>query len=355
MSAKFADGFDHYSIAQVTRKWNNILNGAGKAMSAGRFGGQAFNVANDSGSTRVALVKSLPLNINGWYIGFAFRIDALPGGTSTRNGMCSIRNNATDQMGLSVLGNGQMMVSRGGVTGTDLWQTSNSLSPNQWYYVEWYCFIHPTAGENELRVNGSSSGWVGRVTGAVTSTDGTANSNGITLGLSNFGGGYNGGSWNMLFDDLYVLDNAGGVPNVFLGDTRIQTIYAAGAGAASAWTPSTPPNWSCVNESPPNDDTSFVASGTATQRDLYTFTPLAAPPASIAFLQTNFCARKDDAALRQVSASVHSGAADSDATPQTIGSAYANYSDLWQTDPATGAAWTAAGVAAAQFGLREQA
>jgi len=72
--------------------------------------------------------------------------------------------------------------------------------------------------------------------------------------------------------------------------------------AQKAWSSSSgSDNFSPLAEIPPDDDTSWVASATPGDRDLYAMTPLGVTPLAIKGLQQTTLARKDDAGDRAVS------------------------------------------------------
>lgn len=100
-----------------------------------------------------------------------------------------------------------------------------------------------------------------------------------------------------------------------------------------------------------SDDTSYVASATSGDRDLYTMTPLGMTPLAIKGLQQTALARKDDAGDRALSLVLKSGAAVAVAPPAVLGSSYAFIEAMHETDPTTGAPWTTASVDAVQAGI----
>ena len=62
------------------------------------------------------------------------------------------------------------------------------------------------------------------------------------------------------------------------------------------------------------------------------------------------CARKDDAATREVRCRVKSGAASANGALLALTASYVYYRDIFETDPNTSAAWTSGGVNAIQIG-----
>ena len=70
---------------------------------------------------------------------------------------------------------------------------------------------------------------------------------------------------------------------------------------------------------------------------------LGVTPDSIQAVQGTLCARKDDAASREVRCRVKSGAASANGAPHALTANYVYYRDIFETDPDTAAAWTACG------------
>jgi hypothetical protein len=135
-------------------------------------------------------------------------------------------------------------------------------------------------------------------------------------------------------------------------DLRITTLVPTADTAQKAWIPSSGiDNFSRVAEIPPDDDTSWVASATPGDRDLYTMAPLGMTPLAIRGLQQTALARKDDAGDRALALVLKSGTEVAVASPAVLGSSYAFIETMHEQDPATGEPWTPAAVDAVQAGL----
>ena len=98
-------------------------------------------------------------------------------------------------------------------------------------------------------------------------------------------------------------------------------------------------------------DTSWVASATPGDRDLYAMAPLGMTPLAIKGLQQTALARKDDAGDRALSLVLKSGAEIAVVPPTVLGSSYGFIHQIHETNPATGEAWTPAAIDAVQAGL----
>ena len=76
-----------------------------------------------------------------------------------------------------------------------------------------------------------------------------------------------------VFDDIYVLDDAGSDNTDFLGDCRVETIFPDADGNENDFTASPAvSNYLNVDDGgSPDDDTTYNWSATATDRELYAF------------------------------------------------------------------------------------
>jgi hypothetical protein len=97
-------------------------------------------------------------------------------------------------------------------------------------------------------------------------------------------------------------------------------------------------------------DLAYNSSSTVGQEDLFTMSALPVTPQSIATVVVTVLAQKSDSGARTLSTNLKSGSTDSASAAITIGTSMQFYSVNYDTDPATGAAWTASGVNAMKTG-----
>ncbi|PSJ50518.1 hypothetical protein C7I85_30010 [Mesorhizobium soli] len=111
-------------------------------------------------------------------------------------------------------------------------------------------------------------------------------------------------------------------------------------------------NWQAVAETAADGDTSYVYSGTSGNVDLYNFADLATTPSAITAVIVNNHVRAEGAGTINVRAKAKRSTSTANGdTIEIAGTAYRNIQQAFTTDPSTSAAWTAAGVNAAQIGL----
>jgi hypothetical protein len=340
MSLEFADGFDHYNqnSSFIGRKWDTV-SGAVQAFGSGRYGsGLAWNSWNNA----VAIRKTLT-SVATRIVGFA----AYFGGSVASGTICAFQDSGSTQTDLRVNSSGNLYITRNGTT---LATSASAVVANTWYYIELSVTIGSSTGAYTLKVtSGTVSTWL-TATSVNTQATGNATSNQIWLSLNGLSG--NPG----LIDDVYILNTSGSVNNSFLGECRIYTSLPNGDDTAATgtnllWTPSTgSTHYNLVNENPPNDDTNYVGSNTAGQIDTYKYAAIA-PVGGIAAVVFNMMARRDDTGVRQIAAAYRGGSTNYQGTGVYPTVSYMDYQQIWETDPATSAPWTASGVNAGEFGV----
>lgn len=328
------DGMDHYTAAQATLKGWNI---AFSSMVSGRFGGQAGRCGGNttqhrktfSGGTTYATI----------IVGFAFRTDVNPvGGWSTNNAF--VIQTATNSFILTMNADasGHIVIKNNG--GTTIATGTTVLAANTWYFIEIKLFVNvgtPASGTVEVHLNGATE---------IASTTGNF---GSTLPDRFSCLGLNG---NTDFDDLYALDTTGSTNTTFLGDCRITTVMPTGDGAHSQWTPTGgTTHYTEVDDTTPDDDTTYVSDATPGDIDTYTFADIDGG-ATIFGAQSNLYARKDDAGTRQIAPVIRQSGTDYVGTTVTLGTTYTFYEQIYDQDP-TGTNWTPSTFNGDELGVKE--
>lgn len=227
--------------------------------------------------------------------------------------------------------------------------------------VEVHWVISTTVGEIEVRFHTIGNGTAGggstpalHLTGQNTQPGTSSVYDGAGFGQVFNGSGVGGATTGVIdvkWDDFRVYNNSGSVNNTWLGTNRVQTLMPAGDGATVNFTRSNTSlaHWqNIINQN--IDDSLYLYDPTVGDLNLMTPTPLvnAAPP--IAWVGMLGYYRQDDATQHFVKQRIVSSGTNGDgasfATPQT----YSGDHDIYETDPHTSAAFTAAAVNALQFG-----
>lgn len=338
MALRFIDGFDYYNNSQITRKWNrNDGGGATQLTATNARTGNCMRFTTNRGVAIIIDKQTV------WTVGFAMLYEQ---GIATEFSLLTIYDNVGGNNQIIIkLSDGNLKVQRGS---TVLGTAYTSLNSNVYYYIELKVLIDPSAGYVVLRVNGNV---VLSLTGQ--NTRNTANTFADTIILNDDGLSPGDGSSTWCCDDLYICDGTGTVNNDFIGDVKVETALANGAGANTQFNKNgAATNWQCVNENPADDDTTYVNASGVNKLDTYTFPSLSGVPKTIFGVQTNMVARKNDVTSRSGCAVAWISSTEFDGSGVPFGNTYSNITQMWQTAPNGTGLWSTATFNSAQFGIK---
>jgi|SRR3990167_662169 len=329
MTLLFVDSFDHYASAELELKWTakgsatTVIDG-----SNGRNSTAGLNAGSTAGSVR----KTLPGGAKATLIaGVGFKPNAF---TAIRQ-VLGFMDGASVQCDVRVTTSGTLTITR---NGTVLATGTTVLSLGVYYYIELKATIHDSTGSAVLRINSVQEL---SVSGVDTKNTANASADGVQLG----------GNGQMYFDDLYVCDDNGSVNNDFLGDIRVEAILPSGAGNSAQWTPSAGANYENVDETPPDEDTTYNSSLTPTNLDLFAMANLVSTSGSIKGIQTLRYTRKDDAGARIIRRAIRTGATNYFGSNESISlQTYAYFHEIVENNPNTTNPWTISEVNAIEAG-----
>ncbi len=334
MALRFLDSFDHYNT--LAQKWN--VTGAGTIQTGGRTGPNRLRFANwgDNGCLLTLDFQTV------WIIGTAFTADLLPPSPCD---IIATWDVGTVQCSVRLDNLGRLSVYRGG---TFLAESTRTLLPSTWYYIEFKHIIADAGGLAEVRVN--EEVWVSFVGDTQNTGSNTANA----IYLKGPAGAARGAY--IYYDDLYILDGTGGPPNNdYWGDTQIECKVPNGPGFYTEWTTlvGAATHWEAVDEVPPDEDTSYVASSTLDQRDTFTFQDLSVVSAQINGIQVLIRAREDVAGGVSIARMYRNAGVDNQGADTPINTSYAYYvREIMESDPIAAGPWTVDNINSAEFGVR---
>jgi hypothetical protein len=337
MSMIFMDSCgDAYGSAQVEANWDTVSVTAPTVETAGG--------RNDTNGLKLAAATTFfAKNVAGldeYFVGLAFRLQAL----TTTIDVLEFNEGAINHVRVTILANGAIEVSRDGtVLATSAAGTILS------------------DGYNFLEVRAVIDGAAGIVTVDLDET------NVHTLVSQNTENGGSGlideirhwGTTDIVFyDDIYINNNLGAAPqNAFLGNTHIGISIVAADGALNEFPvlePVSPTDhFEKVNEVPPDEDTSFVASDTPGEQELFTLQglPTILGDGTIYGVQVSVFAKKDNAGTRQIKPLLNPGVTTASGTDLVLSTSYDYAIEVWQQNPDTVADWAdAAEVEACEIG-----
>jgi len=218
---------------------------------------------------------------------------------------------------------------------------TTALAAGTWYRIELMAATGTTAAW-EVKIDG-----VSEMSG--TGDLSTSNNGGVIFGKF---ADRNGNSVDFFYDDYLASNSAypgAGKSSLLAPDANgTYQAFSIGAGSGS--------HYQIVNELPQNGDTSYLLS-TLTANDAET-EDMAASPSGIGVIN---CAcpmavvKRDGASNGAIRLRLRSGSTDSTTGSNYAStSAYAAIGRLYDTDPATSAAWTTSGLDGCQVGIVEQ-
>lgn len=361
MALKVWDGFDHYLNATDWKsRLNNFVqyqqpatNGTPISFVTGRNGfGKALYL--EQGNTYSYAVFGQ--RVSSAFVGFACQFNETGTGadftffdTVTGLGNVNVFFNPANYSVQIYRGDRQ-------VSGAVLLYAgpNNQWADNVWNFIEIWPVIDASTGSVTVHVNGVTVAAVTGVNTVFSETSYpfiTANAWWDAMAMR----AYNiSGSPGMCIDDLYYADTTTGpglTPcNTFLGDCRVQTLFATGNDAVQ-WTPLAGSNWQEVAETAMDSDTSYNYTSTPGQQDTLNFGALAGTITTLYGIQLTYAARKDDAGARSVKSIVKiAGTSYAGATNSLPDDSYAYFTDQWILNPNTGLNWVISGVNGAAYG-----
>ena len=339
MALLFLDGVEHYTTAGMLTKWTGLYSGPIVSTVEARTGLQSIR-CDDGGTSGDGVFKTFSSSYATLIVGFGFYYTGSP--QYGKQYICAIEKASEGiQIDLRIdTSTGVIHVTR---NGTVLGSSLEQISQGQWYYIELKAYIHNSAGTVDVQLNGVS---VISLTGQDTQAQASANADIVRFHQFH-------SKTVTYFDDIYICDDSGALNNDFLGDIQVETIMPNAVGSSSQWTPlGGGNNYLEVDEAQPDDDTSYVSDSTVGNKDTYGMGDLVVTTGTIKGIQVGLYARKDSAGTRQIAPVVRSGATEQDGASWAIGASYGLNLQAFETDPATGVAWTIAGINAMEAGVK---
>lgn len=299
MAEVFKDSFDHYATAQLGEKWSAY--GAGTSTASIAIGAYGRNSTNGlriakAGAGTGAHVQLSIANLATLVCGFSLK------GTGADLPLVELVDNATVQCSLYLRSDGRLEARGPGGAALSGGTGSAVISSTVPKYVEIKPLIHASAGTFVVKVDGTTDI---NVSGADTLA--TAN---VYATLLRFGEtGSTSATYTYDIDDLYVYDTTGGVQDDFAGDHRIECIFPSGAGSDTDFTPSTGSNFQNVDDTTPDDDSTYNSSATVGHVDTFAMGNLSSSSGTITSVSVVVRARKEDAGARTLRTRLENAAA----------------------------------------------
>jgi len=359
MARLFECSFDFFATADLDTRWTSHVVTTGRGVitissGTGRRGTNSLKIA-ESGSATVHLTmvkKTIAPGSSSGFCGISFITDKAPIAPGSY-GLYSVVDAGTEQLTFRINSDMTLSCVRGTSAGTVLGTpTSFALSVGVNYYLEFGWTIHNSAGTFEIRVNGSS-----KRTGSSLDTQATANAawNEEWIGLSDAGSvGLGSDSFNVHYDDHYLVDSTGAANNTFKGDARVDWLKPTAEGANTGWTPSAGNRATTIDEVVPS---ATDYNSTAVLNEKFTNVMENAPVsgATVHWLTVVGLIKKSDSGTCSVAPVLREVATDRVGSDLNPGTADSYLEWPYEQDPETTAAWVTGGVDATEVGLKKTA
>lgn len=334
MTILFMDGMDLHGVsANLNRRYALVTSPAVVySTTSGRYGGGGITVDDDDKYFEAALptapqecvasfaVFSGPVSVVSdvlWRIDSSIGSGGIVFKTSASSALITVHRGVSISIG------------------------SFTLPSEQWNWISIKVKMAVTTGTLDIEVNGVN----------VLSFVGTTRSSGTDICSNLVLGGDQ--LQDFTYDDIIITDLNGSAPfNALLSDRRIDTILPDATGDSADFTASPAvDNYLNVDESAPDDDTTYVEASVSTDKDLYNMASMGFSPDSIDAVNVVALGRSVDAGGAQVELKVKSGTTEGTGSGQPLMSDYGIIDEQFETNPDTAAAWTESEVNAMQAGM----
>jgi hypothetical protein len=230
--------------------------------------------------------------------------------------------------------------------GTLLGATAPLVMPfDSWEYLEVFGVIDASAGAVTVRLNGATV-----LTLTSVNTRGSAGSTMQRIGFQGGGAGDNAAMDTMHW---YLCDATGSAPwNTFLGDVRVQTLFPTADDAVQFTPNGLGSNYLNAAKVPPVPFTDFNASATVGNQDSFVMQDIDGSTTTIYGVHVKPLMYKNDAGSRSGASVLISGGTTAVGSTTVLSEGGAQLHTMYQTNPDTAGAWTAAAVNAHKAGYK---
>lgn len=331
MSRLFMTGLE----AGHTDVFDAIKSGAVISTTQARTGTYSLSVPSSADG---AIIRLPSVVTDGLYV----QVALYPTGAEISGGIVGFYDNAGDVIcHVASDGSGEVSAYRG--NNSYLLQSAiGALINDQWNLIEVYHLPRNSDGRCIVRVNGNV---IIDYTGDTT----LGNENVAAVG---FGATYSIHVTLGYYDDIIINDTAGSVNNSWPGGAAIYALIPNGAGTTTELEPSAGANYQCVDDVPPDDDTSYVESDVADELDTYALSAPVAETGVIGAIMWQARARANNPGNTSVAPVLRVNGTNYAGSDKGVGQTYINKRQVYETNPADDAAWEAADLAALEAGVK---
>lgn len=337
MSIVDMEGFDwlpntnngNFVTALNADGWVGEVTQGMRLSSPGRFGfGNAMSMSRFSGDTGKEVYKILPRRVTGGFVvGIAWYQNTMEVDDNASTFQLYDSFNSVARASLTFNPFGKIRCA-------GLSSTIAAFIDNVWNYVELKGSIG-TPGPFEVRLNG----------------DIIISSGSLNFGeFDSLGFFIPGGNWaGFSFDDLYVLDNAGGVNTDYLGNIRVVAQRPVSDGDNIDLTPvGAATNWQ-ASDNPALTGGKYVETDVVGDYDLYDMNPNVAARDIFGIQAKSFMLQNDGIQIRG-GPIIKTDGVEYGSNTRGLAGGYRSVSEIWDRNPFTGNPWTSAELNVLQSG-----
>jgi hypothetical protein len=346
MAIRWIDGFEHYGTGTTGK--DNMVN-YGAYAQGGASSISSTRARSGTLSLRAADIRfAFAANLTAVGVGCAIYLDSLPGADVLN--YFEFRDNSGNVLCRFGLSNSQEFVLYR-ANSVEIGRSSpGQVTAGGWYHYE--CKFTPNGATSsiELRINevtvySNNSFPIGSTLGPGNTATSTAS---VDMDIA-------GVSFTYL-DDFYVWDTSGSYNTDFIGDKRVATMFPNGDTAEADWSPNSgATGYTQIDEAAPDGDTTYVQSTTVGDLSEYDFEAMPANAIAINAVMTFTAARKTDTGTCDIRTDIVSNASATTGATKVLTTGYVYGTNVFETDPNTGALWTKAGVDAAKIRIEREA
>lgn len=357
MSILYATGFNFMATGQADLALRGItmsgINPTVSGIITGGLNGYGLRMTqlnNNFGGVENIGTVSLGASVSDLYFGTAFKMTVRA--SNVAYDFLRFYEGGTSHICLTSNADGSVSVRRGANGGTVLATSATGvILNNTWCYVEVYVKISDTVGEVIVKVDNNT---VISITGQDTRNGATGVINAFAYVNAGYTDGFGSNGSQLDFDDTYACSSAGATNNTFLGPVRIDGLLPNSDGATTDFTPlSGTDNFAMVDEAIPDGDTTYNSSATVGHKDILGLSNIPTPASVTVFgVISRVRAKSSDLGTVALRPSVISNAVEADGASRFLGTAYAEYSDLFEQNPDGNVPWTDSTVNALQIAYR---
>lgn len=328
----FCDSFSHYTQAFMDQMWDVVAQSTlsigtpatiTQSLTSGRFGAGGVTFAatvsvtfSDSfAQTASCYIQKNYNGVSVIHVGLAVQQTD----TQYPDGglLCAFLDGGTTQVQIFILPSGQLRACRSALAGTGIFlirpdrtpvaatgnytilgESSASISSNAFDFLEIKVTHHPTAGEIEIRRNGSAFWTLSNVNTAISGVNSSS-----SMIVAGYAGRFASGATleshylKAIVSDVHLLNTTVNPddaldPITFIGDRHWQVLTPTVDGFYTQWTPSTGSNHAALVDEIPPDTADFNSTSTVGNIDSFeSDTPNGPATASVIMAYTMYLSK----------------------------------------------------------------